>query len=100
MPMMGEDKVSAGTDERKLSQMKNIGLVTEGRLIVVGVTTPQDLERVGPAEAYKRIRDRYPEASSLLCLYALQGVLWDLRGNALPKETKKELSAQVVRQAP
>lgn len=73
-----------------LSKLKNIGPVTEGWLNAVGITSRDDLERVGPVAAYHLIRLR-GENVSLNLLYALHGALTGEAWNALPLEVKEAL---------
>jgi DNA transformation protein and related proteins len=79
----------------RLSDLKNIGPVTEQRLNEAGIRTPAELERLGPVEAYRRIKIRYPEDTTLVLLYALQGALWDAHWNELPLQTKSDLKSQL-----
>jgi DNA transformation protein len=79
-----------------LAAVKNIGAVTAGRLDDVGVRTLDQLEALGPIEAYRRVKAKYPRETTLVCLYALQGALWDVHWNDLPPEVKAQLKAQVA----
>jgi DNA transformation protein len=80
-----------------LGQLKNIGPTVERRLNEVGIHTRADLERVGPAEAYKRIRARHMVGTTPKCyyLYSLQGALTGVHWDDLPESVKEELSRAV-----
>ncbi len=80
-----------------LAELKKIGAVTAERLRAVGIETPDDLERSGAVEAYRRVKERYPEETTLVLLYALQGALWDCHWNGLSRQDKEQLKAQAGR---
>jgi DNA transformation protein and related proteins len=73
-----------------LSHLKNIGPVTAGWLNAIGIHSRDDLEAVGPVQAYHLLKLR-GENVSLNLLYALQGALLDVHWNALSEEMKDEL---------
>ncbi len=79
-----------------LSTVKNIGAVTAGRLNQVGLRTLEQLEALGPVEAYRRVKAKFPRETTLVCLYALQGAIWDVHWKDLPPEIKAELKAQTA----
>ena len=59
---------------RKRSRpLRNIGPFSQKRLAEVGIRTIEDLKKIGPVEAYVRIKRHYPEDTTLLLLYSLQG---------------------------
>ena len=53
-------------EKRKLSELKNIGPTIEKTLNEIGIKSKSDLERIGPATAYKRIQKKYPDKSHLI----------------------------------
>lgn len=80
----------------ELGQLKNIGPTVEKRLNEVGIHTRADLERLGPAEAYKRIRAKTMGTTpKCYYLYSLQGALLDVHWDDLPDSLKEELSREV-----
>lgn len=92
-----------GDTPQRLSEMKNLGPVTERQLRAVGIDRPQDLVRIGPVEAYLRLREAFPGRITSVALYALQGALLDERWNALPDELRARLrvaAASPQRQPP
>lgn len=76
----------------KLSEMPNIGAVVEAQLIEVGITTPEELIRVGSKEAWLRIFGIDPSAC-IHRLYGLEGAIRGIRKTMLDDETKADLKA-------
>ena len=83
----------------ELSRLKNIGPTIEKRLNELGVYTRTDLERIGPAKAYRRICQNYPSQTIPVCyyLYTLQGALMDVHWNKVPKKVKDQLNMEAKR---
>ena len=83
---------SGGRPERgaALSDLKNIGKVTERWLNQIGIHDEADLRRVGAVRAYRTIRTAEPSAT-LNLLYALHGALAGRHWNALPAAIKELL---------
>ena len=73
-------------------RLKNIGPRSAAWLADVGIETLDDLERVGPVEAWRRAKRAYSGRVSITLLYALQGALLDLPWNELPEEIKRQLA--------
>src|SRR5205823_4769644 len=80
---------------RRLSHLVNIGAKTEQLLNKVGIWTQQELQEMGPTEAWKRIKGLHPEQATLTCLYSLQGALLGIPWPHLPQEVVEELLAGV-----
>lgn len=79
-----------------LGQLKNIGPTIEQRLNEIGIRTRRDLERLGPAEAYKRIRAKTMSTTpKCYYLYSLQGALMGVHWDELPEAMKDQLSREV-----
>ena len=78
-----------------VSGLKNIGPASARWLLAVGVESRQDLEAIGPAEAFLRVRDAGFEPS-LNLLYALQGAVLDAHWADLPTELRESLRAEVA----
>jgi DNA transformation protein and related proteins len=59
----------------------------------VGIETKDDLARVGPAEAWRRMQAREPGTTLPVCyyLYSLQGALLGCHWNELPPGEKERL---------
>jgi DNA transformation protein len=62
----------------------------------VGITTYEDLERLGSVAAYQLVADRRPEVS-LNLLYALEGALLDVRWDLLSREVRADLRRRAGR---
>ena len=82
------------TTKSHLSQLKNIGATVEQRLNEIGVFTREDLKRIGPAAAYRRIKHNYPDITLPRCyyLYSLEGALRDIHWDSIPDAVKRQLS--------
>jgi DNA transformation protein len=80
----------------RLSHLVNIGAKTEHLLNEVDIWTQQELQEIGPVEAWKRIKERHPEQARLDCLYALQGALLGVPWHKLPEDVVDELLAGVA----
>lgn len=80
-----------------LAELTNIGATIRKRLNEIGIYTRADLERVGPVNAYKRIRRNNPDRIIPVCyyLYSLQGALMDLHWDSVPEDMKDDLFAKV-----
>jgi DNA transformation protein len=75
--------------------MKNIGPKSSEWLASVGISTLDDVAKLGVVETYKRVKAAYPEKVSLNLLYGLQAALLDLQWYELPPDIKAELKRQV-----
>jgi len=73
-----------------LGSLLNLGPRSEQWLTAVGITTYDELERLGSVQAYLRVREVFPAASANL-LYALEGALLDVRWDLLPVELRDRL---------
>ena len=83
---------------RKLTALRNIGVKIASRLNEVGIFSEDALRMVGPAEAHRRIKEKYPNETVTVCyyLYSFEGALsdkhWDQIGAARKKELKNMVS--------
>lgn len=73
-----------------IGSLLNLGPRSEQWLTAVGITTYEDLERLGSVQAYQRVREAFPRASANL-LYALEGALLDVRWDLLPVQLREDL---------
>ena len=80
-----------------LKQYKNIGATIEKRLNEIGVNTIDDLAKVGAANAYIKIKEKYPDKTLSVCyyLYSFQGALMDMHWDDIPQNIKDDLRKQV-----
>ena len=81
-----------------LVKLKNIGEKSAAKLIDVGIISPAQLEELGAAEAFRRLRAQHPV--SMTMLWTLQGALLDLPWYALPGEIKQALLDDLANQPP
>ncbi len=79
-----------------LSELKNIGKVTERWLNGIGVFSERDLRRLGAVKAYRRIRAIEPAATVNL-LFALQGAIMGVHWSRLPAPVKELMIREVER---
>ncbi len=84
------------TDSTPLLGLTNIGPAIARRLAEVNINTVGDLQSIGPAEAYNRLRAHNPGTTLSLCyyLYSLQGALDGVHWDALPAKVKDQLRAE------
>lgn len=75
----------------RLADLRNLGPRTEELLPRAGIATPEDLERVGSVEAYRRIVEGGLADWNVVGLWALEGALLDTPWNGLPAERREEL---------
>ena len=85
------------TRSRGLSALVNIGAHTEQLLHEVGIDTQQELQELGPVEAWRRIKRLHPEQATLTCLYVLQGALLAVPWSHLSEELIEKLLDELQR---
>jgi TfoX-like protein len=74
-----------------LRKLPNIGVKIEKHLNEVGIFTKGDLAKVGPVEAWHKIRGNYPNKDICICaLYALVGAIEGIVWYELPEDVKKK----------
>ena len=73
-------------------KIRNVGPKSAAWLRQVGVRTTEDLERVGPVEAFLKVK-RAGFRPSLNLLYSMAGALADCHWAELPEERKQALLA-------
>lgn len=71
--------------------MTNLGPKSAGRLAEVGIGDPDALRRFGAVAAYRRVKSRFPNDTSLNLLWAIQGALMEIHWLDLPDEIKQQL---------
>jgi len=74
---------------RKLSELPNIGKVTEKLLMENGIETPEDLYMAGSKEAFLKIR-QIDSTACIRMLYGLEGAVQGIKDTQLSEDTKKE----------
>ena len=83
-----------------LSMLENIGPKSEAWLNAVGIATVDDLERLGPDEAWRRAKQAFPDRVTTHLLYALHGALLGVRWTDLPHEVRQRLAEVATSSAP
>ena len=74
----------------ELSKLPNIGEAVEEQLNEVGISTYEELKKVGAKEVWLRIKE-IDDSACIHRLYALEGANEGIKKNQLPEETKSEL---------
>jgi len=82
-----------------LSKLPNIAAILETQLTDVGITTVDELKRVGSREAWLRIFAKDPSAC-LMRLSSLEGAIQGVRWHYLDDDTKKSLKEFYQRHKP
>ncbi len=77
------------------SKIRNVGPKSAAWLRQIGVRTTEDLNRIGPVEAFLKVK-RAGFRPSLNLLYAMAGAMADCHWAELPEERKKELLAALT----
>ena len=79
--------------QNDLMALKNLGNTSVNWLLAIGIHNREELERIGPVNAYNRIRERGIKVSKVL-LYALHGALTDVHWTELEESVKQRLLAE------
>lgn len=74
----------------ELTLMKNIGKELASKLNSVGITSDEDLIKLGSKQAFWRLKIKYPKVC-LVHLYSLEGAICGIGFNNLSTDKKKEL---------
>lgn len=90
----GRSKPSDATAE--IGALFNLGPKSAAWLQAAGIRTRADLEKAGPIEACRRVRQAGQPVSVLLA-YALEGALMGCHWNALPHEFKQHLRLEFAK---
>jgi len=73
-----------------LTSLRNMGKEYVRKLTSVGITTAEELIKVGSEEAFLKMKIQYPNVC-LVHLYALEGAITDTDYNCLSEDVKKRL---------
>ena len=82
------------TNDTPIENLRNLGPASAAWLAEVGIHTEAELQRFGPALAYRLVKQRQPEAS-LNLLWAIQGALTDTDWRETSEAMKRQLRKQV-----
>ncbi len=74
----------------ELSQLPNIGTVVESQLIQVGITSLNELKKIGSKQAWLMIRT-IDESACINRLLALEGAIQGIKKNMLSADVKEDL---------
>ena len=77
-----------------LEDLPNIGKVLAGRLREAGVETAKELQRLGDAAAFRRIRTVLPDDACISTRYAPAGAVRGVRWYDLDEPLRKKLAAE------
>jgi len=82
---------------RKLTELKNIGKKIAGRLNEVGIFSEEELRVVGSVEAHRMIKEIYSDETLPVCyyLYSFEGALCDKHWDDIGEQRKRELKAKI-----
>lgn len=69
---------------------KNLGKEMAKKLSNVGITSLEELTALGAKEAYRRLKEVYPQVC-LVHLYVLEGAIQNMEFHNLSQEKKREL---------
>ena len=85
--------------KRGLTELVNIGTKIAGRLNEAGIHSEEDLRRIGPAEAHRRIKALYPRETISVCyyLYSFEGALTGKHWDKISAQRKKTLRNEIGR---
>ena len=77
-------------NNRKLTDLVNIGKTIAGRLNEAGIFTEDELRLVGAVEAHRRIKANYPDKTIPVCyyLYSFDGALINTHWDKIPESRK------------
>ena len=76
----------------RLEATPNIGKVLAGRLRAAGITTREQLEKLGDEAAFGRLRSALPDDACTHTRLALAGAVRNIRWHDLSKELRTELT--------
>ena len=84
------------SDAPRLRDLPNLGPASEAMLVAAGIATPDDLDRLGAVEAYRRaILSGAPRHTMLL--WSLDAALLGVDWRDVPLERRREVSAEAER---
>lgn len=80
----------------KIAEMINLGPKSAERLAAVGIMDADSLRQTGAAAAYRAVKTRFPNDTSLNLLWAIQGALMELHWRDVPDEIKQQLRDELA----
>jgi DNA transformation protein and related proteins len=80
----------------RLRDLPNLGPASEAMLVAAGISTPDDLDRLGAVEAYRRaVQSGAPRHTMLL--WSLDAALLGVDWRDVPLERRREVSDEAER---
>ena len=85
------------SQNKDLTNLKNIGNKIASRLNEVRIFSEDDLRIVGAVGAHRLIKERYPNETLPVCyyLYSFEGALIDKHWNEIGELRKQQLKSQI-----
>ncbi|GAB2021446.1 TfoX/Sxy family protein [Pseudolactococcus yaeyamensis] len=80
-----------------ISQMKNLGVISEAKLNQVGLMDSDDLIHVGTEKAFLQVRNLVDDGACLNFLLALEGAIQNIPKKEITSERKTALQECVQR---
>jgi DNA transformation protein len=80
----------------RLRDLPNLGPASEAMLVAAGIPTPDDLDRRGAVEAYRRAVEAGAPRHTML-LWSLDAALLGVDWRDVPLERRREVSAEAER---
>ncbi len=78
-----------------MAEFRNLGAKSRHWLAEIGITTMDEIERLGSVEIYRRLKASRPREVSLNMLYGLEAAILDIPWQHLPPDIKDQLRAQI-----
>ena len=78
-----------------MADLRNLGPKSRQWLAEIGITTFEEIERLGSVEVYRRLKASRPREVSLNMLYGLEAAILDIPWQHLPQDVKDQLKVQV-----
>lgn len=78
-----------------MGDMRNLGPKSRQWLAEIGITTFEEIERLGSVEVYRRLKASRPREVSLNMLYGLEAAILDIPWQHLPQDVKDQLRTQI-----
>lgn len=83
-------------DNRRISEMRNLGPACETDMNAVGIMTAHDLIVIGPEQAFRQVLEgrtnmgQSNKSLNALYLYAIYGAIHDIDWREIPEHKKSE----------
>lgn len=74
-----------------VARLRNMGPTTAGWLTDIGIRSAENLDALGAAEAYRRLKAARPAEVTVVALYALEAALLDVPWTDLPLDVRERL---------